>query len=488
MLSHMAVAASAARKAEELLLLYEQIAAELAEQIDAGRLRAGQRVPSVRRASAQRGVSVATVVQAYRLLESRGLLEARPQSGYYVASPRAGAVEEPRAPRACSSAVSVSIDEAVAEVYRAAIDPRVVQLGAATIAPELRPTAALDRALRTVLRSAGARAYSYEMPPGALVLRRQLARRSIGWGCPLGPDDFLISVGASEALHLALQAVTEPFDTVVVESPGYYGVLRLLENLHLRVVEVPLGAQGMDLDALRETLSQHRVRAVLSMPNFSNPAASLMPEANKAALVKLLAERGVPLIEDDVYGDLNHEGVRPRPAKAWDRNGLVLLCGSVSKTLAPGLRVGWVSAGRFRDRVEQLKFGQSEATDTISQLVTAEFLENGGYDHHLRTLRRKLEEQVSTLRSLVAEHFPDATRVSRPEGGHVLWVELPSRTDAFELSRLARAAGVSIVPGPLFSARARFKNFIRLNAGFPVTDRVAGAVQTLARLVPRAAR
>jgi DNA-binding transcriptional MocR family regulator len=464
-------------------LLYERLANELGEQISAGRLRPGQRLPSVRRTSSQRGVSVATVVQAYRLLENRGFLEARPQSGHYVRQ-HESKPNEPRAPRESSTAVRVSMDGDVVRLFRAILDTELVPLGPAVLAPALVPTERLNRALFSTARAAGNTAYAYLPPPGALVLRRQLARRSIGWGCALGPEEFVVTAGCAEALHLSLRAVTSPGDTVVVESPAYYGLLSLIESLGLRVVEVPAGPDGLDVELLERALAAHRIRAVLSVPNFNNPLGSLMTDAKKAAMVDLLARHEIPLIEDDIYGDLSHGPVRPRPAKSWDRTGSVLLCGSLSKTLAPGLRIGWVSAGRFQERIVALKLAESVAVPTLPQLTAAEFLENGGYDRHLRNLRRHVARQVEDLRQLVTEHFPEGTRLSQPRGGHLLWVELPGGTDAVALSRRALAAGISVAPGPVFSARrSRFKNFLRLNAGFPANERIQKAVKTLASLM-----
>jgi DNA-binding transcriptional MocR family regulator len=462
--------------------LYQQLADELSTQIEAGRLRPGERLPSVRRTSRQRGVSVSTVVQAYQLLEGRGLVEARPQSGHYVRPRPRLDLLEPRAPRVCTVPTRVSVQDQVARVYRAMRDPRVVPLGAAIMSPALLPTEKLSRIMASMARSAGPRGLAYEPPPGARELRRQLSRRSMVWGAPLAADEFVITVGAMEALSLAVRAVTHPGDAVAVESPAYYGMLQLLESLELRAFEVPTGANGMDLGALESALKQHRIRAVLTVTNFSNPSGALMPDDAKEALVHLLKKHEVPLIEDDIYGDLQHDGERPRPAKAWDTEGLVLLCGSFSKTLAPGLRVGFISPGRYQSQIEHLKFTYSVGTPTLPQLAVAEFLEGGGYEHHLRGVRRRLVTQVSSYRAAIAEFFPSGTRVSCPQGGHVLWVELPNGCDSTELARRALDAGIGIAEGTIFSARGRFRNFVRLNAGYPFDAGMEQALNTLGAL------
>jgi len=463
--------------------LYERVAAHVAGLIERGVLRPGDRVPSVRRLSVQQGVSVATVIQAYLHLEGGGLIEVRPQSGHYVRRRPAVVLPEPRAPRTSTTATRVSVAGLVAKVYGASRDPHIVPFGAAYPSPELLPTERLNATLARVARASGAVGVSYDPPPGCPALRRQIARRSIEQGCALTADDLVTTVGAMEALNLCLRVVAQAGDTVAIESPCYFGVLQMMESLRIKALEIPcLPGAGMDLDALEEALATHRVRACLMLPTISNPLGSAMTDAAKQRLVEMLARREIPLIEDDIYGDLYFGPDRPRPAKAFDRDGLVMLCSSFTKTLAPGYRVGWAAPGRFREQVEQLKFAQSVATPTLPQLAVAEFIENGGHEHHLRGLRRKLAAQVAQVSAAIADHFPPGTRVSRPAGGFVLWVELPPGTNALELHARALAQGISIAPGPIFSAKPRFANCIRMSCGYPWSDLLAHGVRTLGRL------
>ncbi len=469
------------------MTLYERLADDLSGLIAKGALRPGDRLPSVRRYSQQQDVSVSTVLQAYLALENRGLVEARPQSGHYVRRHRAAVLPEPRMPRPSTAAARVTVSDLVARLYASAHDPHIVQLGTAVPSAELLPTERLNRAMSLIARSAGAVAMSYDPPPGCAALRRQIARRSLEWGCPLAPDEIVTTVGTMEALHLCLRAVANAGDAVVVESPAYFGLLQLIESLELRAIEVPAHPRdGMALAALDDALRQPRVKACIAVPNFSNPLGSAMPDAAKHELVRMLARRGVALIEDDIYGDLHFGEVRPRPAKAFDREGLVMLCASFSKTVAPGYRVGWVAPGRFREKVERLKFAQTIPSATLPQMAVAELLENGGYDHHLRGLRRKMCAQVARMTEAVAEHFPAGTRISRPSGGFVLWVELPPGTSALDLHARAMQQGVSIAPGPIFSAKQRFTNCIRLSCGNPWSETIARAMATLGRLATSA--
>ncbi|PTL83307.1 GntR family transcriptional regulator [Vitiosangium sp. GDMCC 1.1324] len=463
--------------------LYEQVAERLEEAMASGTLRAGDRLPSVRQLSASERVSVSTVLQAYVHLESMGLIETRPQSGHYVRRRERPLPGEPQVSQPAASASPVSVGALVSRVYRAVGDPRIIPLGASLPSPELLPVRRLHRELTLQAREASDVAIDYDMPPGCLEMRQQVARRSLDWGCPLAPEDFVMTCGASEAVHLSLFAVARPGDTVAIESPAYYGTLQAIEAQGLRALEIPSHPRhGLELDALEAALNKRKVAAVLVVPSFSNPLGSCMPEENRQRLVEMLAARGIPLIEDDIYGDLHFGPERPRPAKAHDTEGLVLLCGSFSKTLAPGYRVGWVAPGRFREKVELLKFAQSVAVPTLPQLAITAFLRNGGYDRHLRSLRRQLASQVQRVVEAIGELFPEGTRVTRPQGGLLLWVELPRKVDALVLHERALAAGISIAPGPIFSAQKRYGNFIRMSCGFPWSPRLEGALATLGSL------
>jgi DNA-binding transcriptional MocR family regulator len=472
--------------------LYERIADELGSMVAKGALRAGDRLPSVRRLSEERGVSVATVLAAYLLLEGRGVAEARPKSGHYVRARRAADPPVPSVPRRAPSPARVSIAAGADDLIRAMIQDRgLVPLGTANVAAELLPLRKLNAALAAVAREGGGPGAAYDELRGNVQLRRQLARRAVAWGAFLEEDDFVTTVGATEALNLSLRAVTKPGDIIAVESPAYFGLLRLVDVHGLRAIEIPSDPRtGLDLDALEDAVRGAPVRAVLATPNFSNPLGARMPDENKERLVRMLTRRDIPLVEDDVYGDLAFDGTRPRPAKAFDTAGIVLLCGSVSKTLAPGYRVGWVAPGKYRDAVEKLKFAHSVSSPTPTQMAVAEFLAEGGYDRHVRQLRRVLAAQSALYREAIARHFPEGTRVSRPQGGFVVWVELGEETlgssgrrvNAVDLQLRALDRGIAIAPGPIFSARQRFGHCIRISTGHPWSPRIERAIATLGQL------
>jgi DNA-binding transcriptional MocR family regulator len=321
-------------------------------------------------------------------------------------------------------------------------------------------------------------------PSGVEELRREIARRALEAGCTAAAGDVVVTCGCAEAITLCLRALTRPGDTVAVESPTYFGTLQAIEVLGLKALEIPVDPlTGIRVEALGEALARGGVAAVVVAPNVHNPLGCVMPDERKRELVALLAAHGVPAIEDDTYGELYFGPTRPRSLQAFDRAGLVLSCGSFSKTLAPAYRVGWTIPGRYRDRVIHLKLATTAGTSAPPQLAIADYLASGGYEQHLRRLRRTFEGTVDRLFFEVAERFPEGTRISRPAGGFLLWVQLPEGTDTVELQRRALARGLSVAPGPAFSASGEYRNCMRINAGYAWSERTRQALDLLARLV-----
>ena len=461
--------------------LYEQVAARVTRLINEGTFQPGERISSVRNLSRQLQVSISTVMEAYRLLEDRGLIEARPQSGYYVRLARQDAPAEPAVSHPSSVPTAVSISDFHGMLMRDTGNPNLLQLGAAIPNPELLPIGKLSRTIAAVTRRHGVQSVSYNGPMGAEAFRIQIARRALGAGCTLSPDEILTTCGSTEAISLALRAVCRPGDTVAIESPTYYGILHCIEQLGLKALEIPTSPRtGISLDALRYALDENSVKACLVVSNFSNPMGGCMPDEHKRELVEMLSEREIPVIEDDIYGDLGFADERPKTCKAFDRDGWVILCSSYSKTLAPGYRAGWAAPGRFIGAMTRLKLTTSLVCATPTQLAVADFLANGGYDHHLRKIRKVYARQVQLMGQAVGRSFPAGTCVTRPEGGYVLWVECPPRVDSLKLYEWALSEGMTIAPGSLFSAKQKYRNCIRLNAAF-WSDDVERATARLGR-------
>jgi len=446
--------------------LYEIIASRITKLVQEGTYRPGERIPSVRNMSKQQNVSISTVLQAYLVLENKGLIEARPQSGYYVRTPEFDRLPEPETSSPGTDPSHVSLHELMMMVLRDTLNPNLIQLGAAMPNLELLPTERLNRILSRLARQSGKEAHQYELPPGLEDLRVQIAQRALNFGCHFSPNDIVITSGGVEAIDLCLHAVCKPGEIVAIESPMYFGTLQSLEVHGLRALEIPTHQRdGISLDALRFAIEHNPIKAVLTISNFNNPLGSCIPDEKKKELVEMLAARNIPLIENDVSGEIYFTEKRPFVAKAYDKKGLVMLCSSFSKDISPALRVGWTAPGRFTSEVEWLKMtGSGSATATLPQMAVAEFLASGGYDHHLRHIRREYAHNVNLLSQAVTRYFPPETRVTRPAGGFVLWVQLPENIDSLELYKLALQNNITITPGYLFSPTNQFSNFIRLNA------------------------
>lgn len=469
----------------ERLKRYEALAHDIAESIRTGVLRAGDKLPSVREASTRRAVSASTVFQAYYRLEAQGLIRARDRSGYYVVHGAATFPPEPEPMLALDQeSILVDVSSQVFEVLESVRQRDVVPFGSAFPAPALFPMAKLAQVMATTIRRLDPWQAVDDLSPGNAQLRRQIALRYQIDGIGVTPDDIVVTNGALEALNLCLGVVTRPGDAVIVESPTFYAALQSLERLGLRAIEVPAHPrEGIDLAALARALSQHRPAACWLMTSFQNPLGSLMPDAKKRELVALLARHEVPLIEDDVYGELYFGNSRPPPAKAFDTQGLVMHCGSFSKSLAPGYRVGWAVPGRYVRALARQKLTTSLATSMPAQAAIAAYLEAGGYDRHLRLLRHALSVRQGQMMAAVGREFPAGARATRPVGGYFLWVELPGEIDTRVLHRAALTEGISIAPGPMFSSQPRFLNCLRLNYGHAWDQRAEVAFGRLGALI-----
>jgi len=467
--------------------LYEQLAARVREQILSRTFRPGDRLPSVRELSRQSRVSVSTVLDAYRLLEDEGLVHPRPQSGYYVRSHPRQRPAEPMKTEPARVASSFSRDDLLQTMTHAKERSDVQQLAIASPNPDLLPHARLAQLIGSVAREHPEASYGYGPASGHRALREQIAQRAFLAGASVSPDEIVITNGCQEALCLSLRAICKPGDVVLVESPCHYGILQAIQMAGLRSLEVcTRSREGICLDAVEEAIEHGRrtgnpVKAILVNSNFQNPLGALTPDREKARLVTIARTHGIPIVEDDVYGDLGFEEERPRVVRAFDEDREVLLCSSFSKTIAPGYRVGWVAAGKRHASIERLKYAASVAAPSLPQLVVAQFLSNGGYDKYLRRARRAYAQSVREMSDAVGRFFPAGTRLTRPEGGFVLWGELPERVDTTLLYQAALAERILIAPGVLFSTQDTYRNCFRLTAS-RWTPETEAAIARLGRL------
>lgn len=465
-------------------LLYERVARLVEAQIASGALRANDRIPSVRSMSRTARVSVSTVVQAYMHLENVGLIEARPQSGFYVRQRSTHVLLQPR-PKVSRMTRPRSVATEVLDLVReATARTDIVPLNCAFASPLSYPTQRLNNLVREVIRDHPQHAGELLSPPGDAELRRQIAKRMGHAGAPTDPAHVVITNGAMDAITLSLGVLCQPGDSVLLESPTYFGMLQAVEHLRLKVVEVSnRPGTGIDVDAVRAAVRTHKLAAALLMPNFNNPVGSLTPDEAKRELVEVLGSAGVPIIEDDLYGDLHYGSVRPRSLRAFDEAGLVISCGSVSKTIALGFRIGWAVSPQFHTEIARAKFFSSGGCATLQQRVLARYYASGGYDRFIRGVRTQQAANAQLFMDAIARYFPADTRVARPAGGVVLWLELPERVDGAELFSSALASHIGISPGMVFSAKGDYRNYIRLSCGMPWSGTIERALEKLGKLV-----
>jgi DNA-binding transcriptional MocR family regulator len=462
---------------------YVEVADRIGTLLENGVLKVGDKLLSVRALSKEQGISLSTAFQAYYFLESKGLVEARPQSGYYVKFtpkhfPKLPTITEPP-----EDAMPVSVDDMIATVYKELRSKPILSFTTAVPSIKLLPVAKLNKAVVHVMRNSPSHCLNYDEAQGNIQLRKQIARQAFNWGGTFKEDEIIVTAGCIEAITFCLRAVTEPGDAVAIESPTFYNFFQIMESLGLKVVEIPTNpTTGVDLDYLDDAIKRFDIKACLFVPNFNNPMGSCMPEENKKRLVDMLAKKEIPLIEDDIYGELYFGKNRPRTCKSYDKKGLVLHCASFSKSLAPGYRIGWTIPGRFKEQVLRLKRMHTVSTNTLTQAAIDHFLSNGRYELHLRHLRKTLHTQSLRYIQAISEYFPDDTRMTRPQGSFVLWMELNKKVNAYKLYKRALKNNIGISPGQIFSSQGRFENCFRLSYGEPWSDKVEDALKTLGKL------
>jgi len=465
-------------------LLYREIAEQVADQIRAGTYKPEEKLPSVRSYAKNLGVSVSTVMMSYNLLEDWMLVEVKPKSGYYVKRPAGPKIDLPKLRQSTTAPKQVSNSQIVMNVMRESVDPSYVSLGAAVPANDFPILEQLKKAFSKIVRTQAFLGVGYETQ-GQDALLRQLAKRAAASGVIVDPSQVVITAGCQGAISLCLRATCQPGDVVAVESPSYYGLLQLIESLGLKVIEIPSDpATGMSIDALQLALEQWPIKAVLTVANFSNPLGAMIPDEAKKRLVDLINHYEIPLIEDDIYGELAYADRRPKAVKAYDTQERVLLCSSASKVLEPQLGLGWVMPGRYQESIEYQRFLTSTSQFNLPQLALAEILSKSSFDRHLRMAREVYRQRRDRLLDMIGQHFPEGTRMSKPQGGFVAWLQLPGNVDANVLYDKAKMAGVIITPGSIFSSNPnKYKHFIRISYAHEWTREREQAVQVLGSLL-----
>jgi DNA-binding transcriptional MocR family regulator len=464
---------------------YRQLAKEIEREIISGTYQAGERLPSIRRLHRLTNLSISTIYQAFVELEKLGLVEARPRSGYFVSPVTLQQIRAPIHRKRSIPPRDIRLSSVINSVVTAINDPTLLPLGMTVIDTELLPYKAMLRILKATSQQQFKDLLSYALSEGSPDLQRLMAHRYLGVVEGVTEEDIIITNGCMEAVALCLLATVPPGGTVAVEAPTNHSFLQLLKELGLMVAEVPTDPQtGLDIHALEELVHQTPIDACLFMPNFHNPLGALMPKSHKKKLVRLMNKLSIPLIEDDISAELYFGLQRPLPLKAYDRDNLVMTCSSFSKTLAPGLRIGWVLPGkRFKEKIQNLKAGTTVSTSSLDQHVLAEFIGTGSFERHLRRLRSVLEKNMVRTAMAIQKHFPENTRLSIPVGGSLLWVQLPSDIDGLKVHQKALAHHIAVIPGVVCSNSGIFNDHIQISFGMPFTPRVEKGIATLGEIL-----
>lgn len=464
--------------------LYEKIANSISNQISKGTYKSGDKLPAVRKLCEDLGVSLSTVLQSYAHLENLGLIEAKPQSGYYVRTRSIKVLPEPETLTVEAAIRNYKNDELVSSIHETFLLKDVVSFGAGVPTADMLQAKKLHRILGKVVRDSETSGLIYEFPPGNYKLRNEIAKLSLKWEGNILPEDIIITTGGIEAIILSLRAVAKPGDTIITESPTFYMLLQVIKNLGMNVLELPTNPRdGIEFSSLKKAVKEHKIAACVLYSTINSPLGSVMPEENRIKTYNLCAKENIPIIECDIWGDLYFSHPRPKPIKALDEKGIVLYLSSFTKTGAPGYRIGWICPGRYYKRMKELKYMYSISTPAITQLVIAEYLKSGAYEAGLKNLRKTYLMRLSFLSECISKYFPNGTKMTRPQGGAFIWVELPKQVDTVVLRDQALKEKVSIAPGPIFSTTDHFSNYMRLScACYWEPSQIENAVKKLGEL------
>lgn len=467
----------------EVTTRYQQLADEFATLIHQGKIKAGQRLPAIRRVAETHQVSVNTVLSAWQRLENRGLVEARPQSGFYVRSVLAEvATSAPRQlkPRELGREKMALIEAA----FSAQRNPAYTNISLACPQHEdFFPTAKLTKIAASLLRRKPEIISKYALPNNGEPLREQIAKRALYSGLSLSAEEIIITHGCSEAIQLALRVITSPGDCIGVESPTYFFLFPLLAELGLKAVEIPTDPRkGIKMDVLELMLKEKRISALVTIPTVHNPLGFTTSVADKKRLAQLAQHYQLPIIEDGIYSELQFHTPESPAVKSFDKEGWVIYCTSFTKTLAPDFRIGWMMAGRFHEAISRLKGLSTLGESALLTSTLAEFLANGGYDHHLRSLRRRYASNMDKVRDMISRYFPEGTQATRPMGGFVFWAELPGKINTVDLFEQLLNERICVTPGALYSLSDHYNHALRLSCCYPFDERYRYALRRTGEL------
>ncbi len=441
---------------------YEIFTSVIEEQIKKRIFSSGDRLPSVRQIKEEYKLSTTTVQSGYDYLVMKGLVENRPRSGFFVNFKT-------------DDHIPGNLSEFPPTVRNSEFDRKVeltsktgrrfeqTSFNAASPADLLIPQKLILRKMQEVIREKGVSLLRYYPASGSVLLKSQIASRTAKYGCRMNAEELIITDGALQALYIALASVTQPGEVIAVESPCVFSVLEVISNLKLKAVEIPVHyMNGFDINYLKDIISKNNIRAVIVTPNFHNPTGILMSDESKKDLLSIAEINHIPIIENDIYGDLHFGSERPSTVGSFDNNGWVMTYSSFSKTLAPGIRLGWLNPGRFFEHAERMKFSLGRSVSPFYQELMIKLLSENLYERHLRTFRRQLEKQSLELLNLLRTYFPEDSYFHRPQGGYSIWGRLPEKVAMSDFYRYCDSQRIAFAPGTLFSYTESYSYHFRI--------------------------
>ena len=379
----------------------------------------------------------------------------------------------------------------IREILKVTAQPDVISLAGGLPAPELFPIDEYRRAFEWVLETDGAQALQYGPSEGYRPLRALLARRLTGFGMQCTPDDVLVTNGSQQALDLIGKILLNPSDTVLVEKPTYLGALQAFNQYQATYAVVPMDEDGMCVDDVERVLTRQRtngqhIKFIYALPNFQNPTGRTMSLDRRRRLVEVANHFGVPIVEDDPYGELRYEGQALPTLKSLDRDDSVIYLGTFSKILAPGFRLGWILAGpQVQETLLHGKQPSDLHTGMAQQMATYEVAKDGFVDEHVKHIKDFYRERRDVMLRAIEEHFPSEAHYTRPSGGLFVWAELPLHIDTRELLLDAVKEKVAFVPGQGFHADSSGTNTMRLNFSNVPPDQLREGVRRLGLAIQR---
>lgn len=467
--------------------LYADLSDRIQAQIEKGAFKLSEKLPSLRTLCQKTGYSMTTVFQAYVELEKRGVVESRHRSGYFIKARLERLRDLPEIKHHEMVPKKISLDDLIHQLTEDMSNPHILKLGSVAVAPDHLPFKRLHKHLKSIPKKqipdviAG-----YGHPQGDALLRHQISNLLFPIVPSVSMEDIIVTNGCTEALSLSLKAVSNPGDTVIVESPTDPWLRQTIKDYDVYALEIPTDPDtGVDLNAVKRIIAKEKIAACVINPNCQNPLGFIMPDENKKKLLDMLCEKAIPIVENDVCGELYFGEYRPNPLKKWDATDNVIYCSSFSKVLAPGLRVGWVVSGRFKESIKRMKLNRSLVSPTLNQALVASYLKEGTYHRHLRRLRETIKLQYSYCAAALTKYFPETIKMTAPSGGQSIWIELPNGTKGREVYYEAKKKGISILPGFLCTNLDIFDPYIRIGYGGCWDKTIERAIEQLGDIIRR---